>query len=308
VVDIDVGLITKDYHEVKVEGGFRVFADQVVLATHLPILDRSGHFGILTASRSHCVLFQLSKPMLDGMYICAEEPLKSLRIVGSDRTQLLVSGQPMPQGKDVNTNEYYAEIEEWTRKHFPVQEVTGKWSAMDYYSGDYLPYMGLLHRGNNSIYTATGFCKWGLTNGIAAAKIVRDTIGGKTDNPYADIVDARRWDLTKTLGGILEESMHVTKHMFGDKMKALVAPPIESLKRGEGKIVKAKSGTVGAYLDDQGKCHAVNPVCTHLGCNLNFNQGDLCWDCPCHGSRFDLEGEVIHGPAVKKLDKVNLEW
>jgi len=308
VIDVSVGVLSsKKDHAVKLDGGVEIRAEQVILATHMPILDQSGHFGILSPSRSHCVLFKLSKPMLDGMYISAEEPLKSLRIVG-DGTCLLVSGQSLPQGKDTNTNKHYAEIEEWTRKHFPVQEVTGKWSAMDYYSGDHVPYIGLLHRGTDSVYTATGFSKWGLTNGIAAAMIIRDSIQ-KSHNPYADLVDARRWDLTKTLGTILEENVSVTKHLIGDKLKTLIAPDIKSLKPGEGGLVKAGGeGTVGAYIDEQGKCHAVNAVCSHLGCNLNFNQGDICWDCPCHGSRFDVDGNVLHGPAVYALKKANIEW
>lgn len=308
VVDITANL-TED-HCVELAGGSKVIATNIVLATHMPILDRSGHFGVMTASRSHCVLFKLSQPVLDGMYVSAEEPIKSLRVVDGGK-QLLVSGQSMPQGKDVNTNEYYAEIEEWTRKHFPVTEVTGKWSAMDYFSGDHVPYIGQLHRGCQTIYTATGFSKWGLTNGVAAAKIVRDSIikeANDAENEFAAFVDARRWDLTKTLGTILEENMHVTKHMIGDKLKTFIAPAIETLKRGEGGLVKSKKGTVGAYIDDDGKCHAVNPVCTHLGCNLNFNQGDLCWDCPCHGSRFDTQGEVVHGPATKPLEKVDIDW
>lgn len=305
VVDITANLTEE--HCVELAGGSKVTAASIVLATHLPILDRSGHFGVLSPSRSHCVLFKLSKPMLDGMWISAEEPIKSLRILNGG-TQLLVSGQPMPQGKDVNTNEHYAEVEEWARKHFPIEEVAGKWSAMDYFSGDHLPYIGHLHRGTENIYTATGFSKWGLTNGVAAAKIIRDSIIKEAENEYASFVDARRWDLTKTLGTIIEENVHVTKHMIGDKLKALVAPSIESLKPGEGGLVKSKKGTVGAYIDDAGKCHAVHPVCTHLGCHLNFNQGDLAWDCPCHGSRFDTNGDVIHGPATKPLDKVDLDW
>ena len=122
------------------------------------------------------------------------------------------------------------------------------------------------------------------------------------------MLDARRWDL-KAVPGMIKENLHTAQHFFADKIKALVAPNIDSLKPGTGGLVKAKGQTVGAYLDRDGKYHVVKPVCTHLGCHLLFNQGDSVWDCPCHGSQFGIDGDVIHGPAVKALEQIkDLEW
>jgi Rieske Fe-S protein len=58
---------------------------------------------------------------------------------------------------------------------------------------------------------------------------------------------------------------------------------------------------IGLYRDDEGKIHAVNIVCTHMGCDLAWNAAELSWDCPCHGSRFTIDGEIIEGPALKTL-------
>ena len=59
---------------------------------------------------------------------------------------------------------------------------------------------------------------------------------------------------------------------------------------------------VAGYRDEDGTLHAVSPVCTHLGCQVNFNRAETSWDCPCHGSRFDVDGNVLQGPAVHRLE------
>lgn len=178
------------------------------------------------------------------------------------------------------------------------------------YSGDKLPWVGHLYSGSKSIYCVTGMSKWGLTNGVVAGQVLHDYILGKeADNKYAKMLDATRWSV-KSAPGAIKEMAHTAQHMIGDKLKALAAPNIDTLKPGTGGLVKTKnSGTVGAYLDMDGKYHTIKPVCTHLGCHLLFNQGDACWDCPCHGSQFTIDGDVIHGPAVKCLEQVkDLQW
>jgi Rieske Fe-S protein len=45
----------------------------------------------------------------------------------------------------------------------------------------------------------------------------------------------------------------------------------------------------------------LSSVCTHAGCNVNAI-ADGTIDCPCHGSKFNLDGTVAHGPATKPLE------
>ena len=123
--------------------------------------------------------------------------------------------------------------------------------------------------------------KWGLTNGVAAGWIIRDLVlGGEAaveSSKYARMVDARRWDLLKAAPSIAKASVHTAAHMVGDKIKAAMSSDISKLKPGEGGLCKVKGETVGAYLDAEGKYHLVKPICTHLGCEVVFNQGDKCW-------------------------------
>lgn len=98
--------------------------------------------------------------------------------------------------------------------------------------------------------------------------------------------------------------------MIGDKLKHSISwanRKIQALENDEGGVCSAGGQKVGAYRDSDGVLHVVRPSCTHLGCDLEFNNGDRIWECPCHGSQFDIDGNVIHGPACKNLHEV-LEW
>jgi glycine/D-amino acid oxidase-like deaminating enzyme/nitrite reductase/ring-hydroxylating ferredoxin subunit len=284
-------------------------ADNVVLATHLPILDRSMHFAVFRGSRTHCVAARVRNNPIHNMFINIDEPTRSLRST-LDGSIVCLSGNTCEQGNETETQKLYDDLADWLRRHYDVEEILYKWSAMDYISGDRVPYIGPLHRGVDSIYTGTGFSKWGLTGSIAGAELVAAMIRGDKNPPFLDMVDARRWDLLHQFQAIAAENVHVAGHFIKDKVAAaMTTTPISSLQNGRGGLVSAGDKTVGAYKDDEGKLHVVHPVCTHLGCHLVFNQGDRVWDCPCHGSRFGVDGDVIHGPATKPLTRCqDLEW
>ena len=53
----------------------------------------------------------------------------------------------------------------------------------------------------------------------------------------------------------------------------------------------------GIYVDDEGEEHIVYNLCPHMKCSLIFNEIEKTWDCPCHGSRFNIDGKSIEGPS-----------
>ena len=98
------------------------------------------------------------------------------------------------------------------------------------------------------------------------------------------------------------------KNMLVDSTKSLVLDRIKAenietddIKPGSGAVVDLEGSKVGVYKDEDGKPHFIKPVCTHLGCILEWNDADKTWDCPCHGSRYDKYGKNIYGPATKNL-------
>jgi Rieske Fe-S protein len=80
-------------------------------------------------------------------------------------------------------------------------------------------------------------------------------------------------------------------------------PDLEDIESGNGNVIKIENDSVAAYRDDKGKLHIVSAICPHLGCVVHFNKAEKSWDCPCHGSRFTTEGDVIEGPAYKGLER-----
>ena len=183
-------------HTIKTVDGGEIEADNVVVATHLPFLDRTGHFTVNEPARSYVVAATLTDPSkmikgtcslpprrhppgrashhgcITGMYITMTQPeTRSLRPYddGTGNPILIVCGNDHPAGdfppeSEGGAESKYADLEKWTRTHFPVKEIVGKWSAFDFKPVDKLPYIGLAHHGTSSVYTGTGFQKWGHTN------------------------------------------------------------------------------------------------------------------------------------------------
>lgn len=306
---VDVGECMNNKHEITVEGNIKLTSEQVVVATHLPILDRSMHFAFLPASRSHCIAVKVAdgSSNIKNMFINTDKPQISIRTT-MEGNVVVICGAPMKQGEDPDTNKFYQHLEEWARTHLKVEKFMGRWSAMDYFTTEHVPYVGYLHRRTKSMYMACGFSKWGLAAGVTSAEIIVDMVL-KQQNPLHPLVDSLRWDLRETKAA-MEENWHVTKHMIGDKLKHLVSSKgLDDIGREEGAVITIRGRKVGAYRDGNGALHLVKPVCTHLQCDLVFNNGDRRWDCPCHGSRFDVDGSVIHGPACHPLEKVEkLDW
>ena len=154
-----------------------------------------------------------------------------------------------------------------------------------------------------NVYIGTGYKKWGMTSSNVAANIIVDKIIGK-ENPYEEVFKSTRLKPIKNyeeLGNMVKE---VSYSLVINKLKKS-NEEIENLKDDEGKIIEMEDHKVGAYKDENGKIYLVKPICTHLGCELSWNNLDKTWDCPCHGSRFDYTGKNIYDPAIKDLEKLD---
>jgi glycine/D-amino acid oxidase-like deaminating enzyme/nitrite reductase/ring-hydroxylating ferredoxin subunit len=283
---------------VRTTGG-EVRANHVVIATLLPFLDRGGYFACTYPSRSYGIAVQLESAAPEGMYISVESPVRSVRPM-ADRTRMIVVGDDHKVGHGPDTREHYAALEEWARRWFPVVAVTHRCSAQDYMPADDLPYIGRLQESSDRVFVVTGLRKWGLALGTSAATMLRDAIV-KTENPWAPLFDSTRGNYLASARTLIQENLDVAKQFVGDRLRTLKAKDVAELARGEGGIVEIDGEKLAAYRDDSGTVHAVAPVCTHLGCYVHWNSAEKSWDCPCHGSRFDLEGRILQGPAVKDL-------
>ena len=287
---------------VELESG-EIRARHVVVATLMPFLDRGGYFARAFASRSYVVCARTSDPPLGAMLISAGSPIRSLRDVPDGEDELLmVGGESHHVGSADARGERYERLVEFAQRHWDVREITHHWSSQDYSADDGVPYIGRLHPFSNRIRIATGFKKWGITSGTLAGMLISDAILER-DNPWGGLfattrirphVEAPRFLLENTRAGV---------HMVLDRLRERGGRPSEDLAPGEGDIVSHDGHKVAGYRDRDGRLHAVSTRCTHLGCQVRFNAAEDTWDCPCHGSRFSVDGDILNGPATQPLER-----
>ncbi|QFZ19912.1 FAD-dependent oxidoreductase [Saccharothrix syringae] len=281
---------------VRTEGG-TVVADRVVIATHYPILDRGLYFARLEAMRAYCVAARLrSGTPPTGLAISAGSPSWSL---STDGELLIVSGQGHATGSD--EGEPYDELVKFAREHWDVEEVTHLWSAQDAVPYDHLPMVGPYTPGNRRLYGATGYQKWGLSSGTFAAMILADLVTDR-DNAWAERFSPHRLSLGST-PTLAKMNAKVAADLVGDRLRTADVGSVDEVPRGEARVVRDGTDKVGVFRDDEGGVHAVSMRCTHLGCLVRFNSAERSWDCPCHGSRFDVDGAVLEGPATEPLPR-----
>lgn len=291
-VDGRSGVVTTDRGTIK--------AAVILIASHVPFVDTGLYLARLTASRSYAVSFQTQSEPPTGMYISVDEPIRSVRATGDGH--IIVGGEAHPVGEAEDTERRYDALESWAVERFAAPGLDYRWSAQDYRSVDGLPFVGPLGS-SGRVFMATGFAKWGMTNGTIAAAIMVDLAMGRA-SPWANVFDSKRVALKQGAPDLVKANARVVKNLVTERLLRTDLPDVGDLVPGAGDVVSSGGRKAAVFRDAQGEIHAVSPICTHLGCQVEFNKAERTWDCPCHGSRFDVDGKVIHGPAVDDLAPV----
>lgn len=294
-----------------------VHADIAVVATGAPTLLRGLYWAKTTHNRSYLTSYrvpeELAEALPNGLFISVDSPTRSVRTAPDPESQvpdatppvLLVGGNGHPVARVPSNEERVQELIDWTGRFFPGAELTYRWAAQDYTSANLIPFVGRMPRGRGRIWMATGYAKWGLTNGAAAAIRISEEILGV---PW---MRRRAW--IKVLGTRLSapadfargaaEGAQVATRLAAGYARAQVHPaPARKPDEGEGVVVSRGGVPYGVSTVDGETC-AVQAVCTHLGGPLKWNDAESTWDCPLHASRFTASGERIEGPAVRDLQR-----
>lgn len=279
----------------------KVFAEKVIIASHYPFYNKHGlYFTRIYSERSYVVAIKSKESYPGGMYITAEEPGRSLRSQCSDDGELIfVGGEHHKTGQGEDTSKHYEALIDFANQTFIVEDIPYRWSTQDCMTLDDIPYVGHFKSNTPNLYIATGYGKWGMTNSMASSMILRDLIVEGT-SPWQNVYNPSRDTIIASAKNLVAQNLNVAEKLIEGKLSSL--PSNVDIKPGEGKIIEANGQRAGAYRDEQGKLHVVDTTCTHMGCELTWNSAERSWDCPCHGSRFSYEGDVIEGPAVRPLN------
>jgi Rieske Fe-S protein len=165
-------------------------------------------------------------------------------------------------------------------------------------TNDGLPFIG---ESSNGQFIATGYSGNGVTFGTLAGMMARDWLSGRK-NPWRDLFDPGRMTIVGGTWNYIKENIDYPYYMVRDRFLGPDAKSLRSVRRGEGRIVEIGGERVAVYRDDNGRVTQLSPVCTHMGCEVRWNNAERTWDCPCHGSRFTAAGKVLAGPAESPLE------
>ena len=294
----------EDNYTVITENGKTIKAKYVVLASHYPIINMPGYYFLkMYQEMSYLIAIETRMPLPKGMYINSENPTVSFRVAqNNEKELLLIGGMGHKTGERKDISDSYKKLEAIAKKYYPDCTVKYRWCTEDCISLDKIPYIGEFSNLMPNMYLGTGYKKWGMTTSNVAANIIVDKILGK-ENPYEEAFTSTRLEPIKNykeLGNMVKE---VATSWTVEKLK-IPEEKLQDIKPGTGGLVEFEDKKVGAYREENGKLYIVKPVCSHLGCELTWNNLEKTWDCPCHGSRFTYKGKSIYDPSIKDLEVI----
>ncbi|MFH0519408.1 FAD-dependent oxidoreductase [Streptomyces sp. M41] len=291
------------------EDGVKVSARSVVVATHYPIFDRALLFTRLSARRELVVAAPIAATAAPvGMYITPEQNTRSVRTAPHEdgKRLLILTGEHFTPGAGGDVEAHFEALSSWAGERFGDLDLTHRWATQDTDPTDSVPLIGPMHPGSRHTYVATGFGGWGMASGIMAGRLLCDRIT-RRENPWSELYDPRRVATVVREGmDFVKHQAEVARHFVGDRLPHLPGPAstsVDDIEPGDGAVVHVSGKRCAVHRDEDGKLHAVSAKCTHLGCLVSFNRAERAWECPCHGSRFDPDGRVVQGPAVRPLEQ-----
>ena len=278
-----------------------VSAKKVVIATNYPVYDKDRIFLKMNQIRSYALAAKSSKRFSPGMYISIDGSRLSFRPHKSKNSKwLIISGQDHITGE--NGKDYYLNLEQEAKENFQANKFEYKWVAQDSFPIDRVPFISRMK--TPGFFVATGFGEWGMTSSIVSAKILTDLINGNS-NEWEEL-----YSLSRTNPPSLQKLGKLGKNVikgYSDRIIKIGKFSPSKLIAGKGKIFSHQGKKIAVYKDENGKIYALSAVCTHMGCVVRWNSNEKSWDCPCHGSRFDIMGRVLDNPAISNLKRIKLD-
>jgi glycine/D-amino acid oxidase-like deaminating enzyme/nitrite reductase/ring-hydroxylating ferredoxin subunit len=293
--------------EITTEAGPVIRARAAVFCTNSPTNDKVAIHTKQLPDRTYVVAGRVPKGSVpDALVWDTYEAYHYVRIQPLSEAEdlLIVGGGDHRSGEAYDMEERLDELEDWTRARYPsFTAAEYRWSGQVLEPIDFMPFSGR-NPGNTNIYIHTGDSGQGITNGVAGSLTILPLIIGE-DSRYAPVLDPSRKSATSTasIGEFVRGQAGVVKN-YAEYIGPGDVQSEDELQPGEGALIRSGLAQVATYKAEDGSIIRRSAVCTHMGCLVHWNDFEKCWDCPCHGSQFAPDGQVLNGPAVKPLAAV----
>lgn len=294
-----------DVHTIRTSQGF-IKANYLVYATHIPPGVNILHFRN-APYRSYAMAVKLKGDVYpQALGYDLSDPYHYYRSQKINNEEFLIAGgEDHKTGHEENTDQCFRALESYLRKYFDIENIAYKWSSQYFVPTDGLPYIGHLPGNKHNVYTATGFNGNGMTLGTISGKIISDLIL-TGESKYKELFKPSRVKPVAGFTDFVKEAADVVARFIGDKINISKIKELAELAPGEARVVKYEGSTIALYKDESSHLHAVNSLCTHINCTVGWNSTEKTWDCPCHGSRFSMDGVMLNAPARKDLEKIDI--
>ncbi len=282
-------------------------ARNIIWATHIPPGVNLLHFRC-APYRSYAMAIKLKGGEYpDGLVYDMYDPYHYYRTQQIDGEKFLIAGgEDHKTAHEKDTNSCFTRLESYLRKFFDIESIPFKWSSQYFEPADGLPYIGHLPGNPDNVYVATGFGGNGMTCGTISAVVLSDILlNGESE--YRKLLDPNRLKPIAGFTNFVKEQADVVGKMIGGWVSSEKIEELSDLAKGEAKVVKYESHKLAIYKDETGRIHAVNPVCPHAKCIVEWNTAEQSWDCPCHGSRFSADGILLTAPASHDLEEIEVK-
>jgi glycine/D-amino acid oxidase-like deaminating enzyme/nitrite reductase/ring-hydroxylating ferredoxin subunit len=293
-----------------VVGGKQLKCDYVVVATHVPLMGVANMASAtllqtkLYPYSSYVVGAKLPKGTLpQALYWDTTDPYYYLRVDRQDEYDYLIfGGADHKTGQQTDTAACLSRVEAKLHTLFPEAEVVDRWSGQVVETNDGLPFIG---ENAERQFIATGFSGNGMTFGTLSGMMACDAVLGR-QNAWQELLAVDRKKIRGGTWDFLKENIDYPYYLVRDRVfgAETEAKSPDDLKPGDGKVLNVDGQRAAVSCDEAGKLHCVSAICTHMGCVVHWNRSEQTWDCPCHGSRFHADGEVLAGPAETPLEAI----
>ena len=290
-------------------GPHRITAEFVITGTHVPLMSLVGG---VRATLLQTDLFPYSTYAVAGRIARGRWPLglfwehrdgpyDYIRVTPGNQSDVIIyGGEDHKTGQADDTRVPFDRLEQRLRALVPGVEITHHWSGQVLETRDGLPYIGEM---TPRRFAGTGYAGNGMTFGTLAGMMAADAALGR-DNPWRKLFDINRTSLLTGAWNYLKENKDYPYYLIRDRFAGPEGRSLRDIRRGQGKILEIDGHQMAVYRDEDGSVTRLSPICTHMGCKVAWNDAERSWDCPCHGSRFTPEGDVMGGPAERALDKI----